>query len=182
MSKKPEILNVKTLAMSRLFALEEVYLRFSNGEERIYERLRGRLAGAVMIIPMVDNDTFLLVREYAVGVEDYVLSLPKGIIEENEDILAAANRELMEEVGYGARKLSTLKPLTNAPGYTKGKGMKIVLAQDLYPQKMVGDEPEAIEVVAWRLSQLNELIAREDFSEARSVAALFMVRELLKDQ
>lgn len=53
----------------------------------------------------------------------------------------------------------------------------MVLAEDLYPQRRAGDEPEPIEVVPWRLDALDALLAREDFSEARSIAALFMVRE-----
>lgn len=179
MPKKPEILTTKTLATSRLFELEEVHLRFSNGSERVFERLKGRLPGAVMIAPMLDDDTVLLVQEYGVGVEDYYLGLPKGIIEAGEDLLHAANRELMEEVGYGAKRLTLLKPLASAPGYIRGRGMQLILAQDLYPQKLTGDEPEAMEVVPWKLSQLNKLMEREDFSEARSIAALFMIREFL---
>lgn len=180
MPKKPEILSTKTLATSRLFELEEVHLRFSNGSERVFERLKGRLPGAVMIVPMLDDDTVLLVREYGVGMEDYYLGLPKGIIEKDEDILQAANRELMEEVGYGAKRLTLLKPLASAPGYIRGKGMKLILAQDLYPQKLNGDEPEALEIVPWKLSELNKLMEREDFSEARSIAALYIIRDLLR--
>ncbi len=179
MPNKPEILSTKTVAKTRLFEIEEVHLRFANGQERIYERMKGRMSGAVMIIPMLDADTVLLIREYGVGFGDYYLALPKGIIEPDEDILAAANRELMEEVGYAARDLRLLKPLTSAPGYIRGTGMKIVLARDLYPQKLPGDEPEEIEVVPWHLSKINELLLRDDFNEARSIAALYMLRDLL---
>lgn len=179
MPEKPKIIKTKPIASSRMFEIEEVDLQFSNGVERVFERLKGRLLGAVMIVPMLDADTVLLIREYGVGLEDYFLGLPKGIIEAGEDILVAANREIMEEVGYGAKRLTQLKRLTSAPGYIRGAGMKLVLAQDLYPAKLEGDEPEEIEVVPWRLSQLDQLIKREDFSEARSVAALYMVRDLL---
>lgn len=176
--KPPTILDVKTIAQTRLFALEEVHLRFANGTERVFERLRGRLAGAVMIAPILNNDTVLLIREYGVGAEEYVLGLPKGTVEEGEDLLLAANRELMEEVGYGAKKFTELKRLTSAPGYIKGKGMRLLLAEDLYPQKLEGDEPEEIEVVPWKLNNLEALFKRDDFCEARSVAGLLLVREM----
>lgn len=179
MHTKPKILNTKTIAKSRLFEIEEVSLEFSNGNSRIFERLKGRLAGAVMILPLLDQDTVLLIREYGVGIEDYYLSLPKGIMEEGEELIVAANRELKEEIGYGAHKFTPLKRLATAPGYIRGAGMRLLLAEDLYPEKLKGDEPEEIEVVPWRLSQLNELLAREDFCEARSVAALLMLRERL---
>lgn len=179
MPAKPEILGAKTIASGRLFDIEEVDLRFANGNKRVFERLRGRLTGAVMIAPMLDDDTVLLIREYGVGLEDYFLGLPKGVIEPGETLEVAANRELMEETGHGAKRFTPLKSLTSAPGYIRGKGMQLLLAQDLYPQRLQGDEPEEIEVVPWRLSQLHELLQRDDFSEARSVAALFMIRELL---
>jgi ADP-ribose diphosphatase len=178
MSRKPQILSTKTIAQSRLFAIEEVHLRFENGIERVFERLKGRLTGSVMIVPMLDKDTVLLVREYGVGVDNYFLSLPKGIVEPGEDLFAAANRELMEEVGYGAKKFTLLKPLGSAPGYLSGRGMQLILAQELYPQKLQGDEPEEIEVVSWKLSELKELLKRDDFNEARSIAALFIIREM----
>ena len=55
--------------------------------------------GAVLIIPILD-ECVLFIKEYAAGVDDYMITLPKGRIDENEDMYAAANRELKEEVGY----------------------------------------------------------------------------------
>lgn len=179
MPKKPEILSVKTIARTALFHVEGLHLRFSNGEERNFERLKGGRDGSVMMVPMLDADTVLLVREYGVGIEDYFLALPKGLVEPGEDILEAASRELMEEVGYGARRLTCLRSMSLSPSYISG-AMPLVLAQDLYEKRLVGDEPEPIEIVPWKLSRLNALLARDDFHEARSIAALFLVRELLK--
>lgn len=176
MNGKPQILNVKTLARSRLFRIEQVDLRFSNGVEAAYERLHGTADGAVLIVPLRDDGTVLLVREYAVGVERYELGLPKGRIEPGEDILTTAQRELMEESGCAARRLTPLGALTVAPGYF-AQVTHVILAEDLYPQRRDGDEPEPLEVVPWRLEALADLLLREDFSEARSIAALFMVRE-----
>ena len=55
-------------------------------------------------------------------------------------------------------------------------------ARDLYPERMPGDEPEILEQVPWKLDALHELILREDFSEGRSIAALFIAREWLRNQ
>lgn len=179
MPKKPDILHRQMVARSRLFRVEAMGLRFSNGVEVEYERLAGSASGAVIVVPMLDADTVLLIREYAAGTERYELGLPKGRVEAGEDMLLAANRELQEEVGYAARQLTALRDLSLAPGYMQHR-TRVVLAEDLYPQRQEGDEPEPIEVVPWRLSELPELINIEEFSEARSMAALFMVRELLR--
>jgi len=181
MKPKPDILSTRLVASSCLFRIEELELRFANGVETRYERLAGTAHGAVLIVPRLDEDTVLLIREYAAGVHRYELGLPKGRIEAGEDVLAAANREMMEEVGYAAHSLRTLTTLTLAPGYF-GHTTHVVLAEDLYPADREGDEPEEIEVVPWRLSELDSLFAREDVSEARSIAALFMARERLSHE
>ncbi|HKK07140.1 MAG: ADP compounds hydrolase NudE [Gammaproteobacteria bacterium] len=181
MKEKPSILNTETVARSRLFRIEQLDLRFANGVEARYERLSGSARGAVLVVPRLDDDTVLLIREYAAGVDRYELALPKGRIEDGEDVLSAANREMMEEVGYGAHSLHSIASLTLAPGYFSHT-THVVLAEDLYPQHRAGDEPEDIEVVPWRLSQLDRLLAREDVTEARSIAALFMVRERLSHE
>ena len=178
MHDKPVILHNRTIAQTRIFHIEEVGLRFSNGTEACYERMLGPPQGAVLIIPMLDNETVLLIREYAVGVERYELGLPKGRIEQGEDILSAANREIMEEIGYAASELEHIHSLSLAPGYV-GHHTHVVLARGLYPQERPGDEPEPIEVVPWSLHRIHELIQREDCSEARSIAALYMTRERL---
>ena len=161
------------------FRMERLDLEFGNGERRHYERLHSRGAGAVVVVPMLDADTVLLVREYAAGVHRYELGLVKGRIDTGETPLHAANRELQEEAGYGARTLDELRVLTLSPGYMSQQ-THLVLARDLYPQRLPGDEPEELEVVPWKLSNLHELVLREDCSEGRSIAALFIAREWLR--
>ncbi len=178
MRKLPEILNAETVARSRLFRVERVGLRFTNGTEVEYERVPSGDVASVLVVPMLDADTVLLVREYAAGTHRYELGCPKGVVESDEDPLGAANREIMEEVGYGARRLRHLRAATIAPGYF-AHTTHLVLAQDLYAQRLAGDEPEELEVVPWRLSELGALLARNDFTEARSIAALFLARDLL---
>lgn len=163
------------------YRLERMDLEFSNGERRQFQRLHGRGHGAVVVVPMLDDETVLLVREYAAGMHRYELGLVKGRIDEGENPEQAADRELKEEVGYGARSLVQLRALTLAPTYMSHEA-HLVLARDLYPERLPGDEPEELEQVPWKLDALHELILREDFSEGRSIAALFIAREWLRMQ
>jgi len=160
------------------YRMERLDLEFGNGERRRYERLHGRGHGAVIVVPLLDAETVLLVREYAAGVHRYELGLPKGRMDAGETAHEAADRELKEECGFGARRLETLRMITLAPIYMS-HAIHLVLAQDLYPQRLPGDEPEELEVVPWKLDNLHELMLREDCSEGRSLAALFIVRELM---
>lgn len=178
MPKPPEILARRAARDSRFLRVEEVDLAFANGAHRTFERLMASGAGAVFIVPMQDDDTVLLVREYGAGLDRYELGLPKGKIDPGETALQAADRELQEEVGFGARKLTPLATLSLLPAYMSHRA-QVVLAQDLYPQRRAGDEPEPLEVVSWKLSELPLLLARDDVSEGRSIAGLFIAREFL---
>jgi ADP-ribose diphosphatase len=178
MPTPPEILATRNARDSRFLRVEEVDLAFSNGARRTFERLTASGRGAVFIVAMRDDDTVLLVREYGVGLDRYELGVPKGRIDAGESPLEAANRELQEEAGFAARKLTFLATLSLLPAYMTHKA-RVILAQDLYPARLPGDEPEPLEVVPWKLSELHRLLARDDVSEGRSIAALFIAREYL---
>lgn len=174
---KPEILHTEVVARSRLFQIEQVHLKFSNGVERQYERMKGGSRGAVMIVP-IHQGKMLLAREYAAGTDNYELGFPKGLIDPGETAIEAANRELQEEIGFGSNKLTLLKELSLAPGYFSSK-MQIFLAEDLYESRLEGDEPEPIDVVPWALADWEALLDDVDFSESRSVSALFLAQKYL---
>lgn len=161
-----------------LFRVEQLDLEFANGERRTYERLISRGVGAVIVVAMPDDDHVLLIREYACGVHHYELGLPKGRLEPGESYTEGANRELQEECGYAARTLTELGHLTLAPGYMTHQ-THVILARDLYESRLPGDEPEEIEVVEWPMNDLLSLIRREDCTEGRSIAALYMARDML---
>lgn len=181
MTKKPQVVHKRIVADTRVFSIERVSLRFANGAEVDYERLRSRGGGAVMIIPLLDEDTVLLIREYAAGVDRYELGFPKGLMETGESAESAADRELKEEIGHGSWRLTLLKTLSVAPGYANFE-THIVLAEDLYPKRIPGDEPEPIEVVPWKIDDFTSLIEQEDFLEARSIAALYLLQHYLDDR
>ena len=58
---------------------------------------------------------------------------------------------------------------------------QIFLAESLYAEKLPGDEPEELEVVSWKLADYQSLLAQPDFNEARSIAALMLVKDLVKN-
>ena len=128
---------------------------------------------------MLDDDTVLMIYEYSGGTERYELGLTKGKIDKGETPIEAAARELKEEIGYGA--LTFLKTITLAPGYQSSE-THIVLAEDLYEEYADGDEPEPLEIVAHKLSDLEKLTYNEDLTEARSILALYMVRDIIRSR
>jgi len=164
-------------AQTRIFRVEQVDLAFSNGNRRCFERIVGGW-GSVLVVPMPDARTLLLAREYAAGTDRYELGFPKGVVEPGEDPLEAAGREIREEIGFGARDLRSVHKVSLAPGYIQHE-THLVLARDLYRERAQGDEPEPIEVLHWNLDELDALLERDDFTEARSIAALFLIERFL---
>ena len=99
----PKILDSRWREPGEMFKIQELELEFSNGKRRTYHRMNPRGLGAVIIVPMKDEDTVLLAREYAAGLHQYEIGLPKGRLEKGESVLEAAQREMKEEIGFGAK-------------------------------------------------------------------------------
>jgi len=175
----PEIVSLRSVAQSKLFTIEALDLRFSNGVERTYERMKPSGRNAVMMVPITEQGDLLLVREYAAGTERYELGFPKGLIDPGESPQEAAVRELKEEIGFGAETLTPLKEVVLAPSYFSSR-MTLFIAKDLYPEQLEGDEPEPLEIVKWPLAQAEELLTHLDFCEARSITALLLALKQLK--
>jgi len=128
----PTIHKTETVAKSRFFKIEKVDLEFSNGETREFERMAGSGRGAVMIIPVLNDKTILLIREYAAGTHSYQLGFPKGLIDPGETPAEAANRELQEEAGYKASQIEPIRKIMMAPTFFNAS-MHIMIAQNLIP-------------------------------------------------
>lgn len=173
----PTINTRKQVAKSKLFAIEEIALTFSNGAQRVYERMQGVGRGAVMIVPFKDENTLLLIKEFCAGTHTYELGFPKGLIDPGEQAVEAANRELKEEIGFGSNNISLIRQVAMAPTFFSGT-MDIFIADDLYLEKLEGDEPEPLEVVEWSVENYQALLAHPQFNEARSIAALMMALDL----
>jgi len=181
MPKLPKVHARHDLEPGKLFKVERLELEFSNGRKRTYERLRSHGLGAVIVVAMRDDETVLLVREYAAGLHHYELGLVKGRLETGESVLEGAQRELREEIGFGAHKLVELTNLSLAPGYMTHI-THVVLARQLYPAKLEGDEPEELEIVPWPLADLYKLVQQPDCTEGRSIAALYIARDYLQQE
>ena len=178
MRQKPDILSHSVIAESRLFTIEEVDLRFSNGNEVTFERLHSGGGGIVMVIAINAADSMIMVREYAAGTERYELGFVKGRIDPGESPQQAALRELKEEIGFGANKLTFLRAVDSAPAYTDFVA-HLFVATELYPHQLQGDEAEPLEQVEWPLADLPQLYRHPQVNDARVLLALLLLEKSL---
>lgn len=179
MHELPKVLDREQLARTRLFAVERLSLEFSNGVKRTYERLPAGGREAVIVVAVDAENRLQLIKEYAAGFHRYQFTLPKGTADAGETLEQAAVRELREEIGLGANTVTYLRRLNIAPSHM-GFTIHVLLAQDLYPAPLVGDEPEPLQLVPWPLAALGELYDSEQFDEARALAALHLAERRLK--
>ncbi|WP_321276966.1 ADP compounds hydrolase NudE [Thiomicrorhabdus indica] len=176
--KLPSILAEKIAAKSKVFTVQAQHIEFSNGTSVHYERLLGSANGAVLIVPITENDEFMLIREYGAGVGRYELGFPKGKIDPGETWKEATIRESQEEIGYRPVNIELLESVSLASGYMT-HFTHIVLAKGLSPASAEGDEPEPLEVLTWPIDDWQNLIVEPEFSEGRAYAAILLVLKRL---
>ncbi len=168
----PRILAKKVALQSRIFTVEALSLQFNNGVKAEYERMVSSPNGAVLIVAVLEGH-FVLIKEYAAGLEHYELTFPKGKVDPGEGWAEAAKRESMEEIGFLPKQVRLLDTVSLASGYMTHK-THIVLAEDLLVQSAEGDEPEPLEVIHWPISDWKNLLKEPCFTEGRSYAAVMI--------
>ncbi|MBQ9273816.1 MAG: NUDIX domain-containing protein [Succinivibrio sp.] len=167
-----------------IFTVEELDLDFGAAGQATYERLRGG-PGAVMALPY-DGTHFYLVSEYACGFERFELGLVKGKIDAGESPQQACLRELSEEIGLTAGKLTPLKSeMTVAPGLMSLKMFPFLCTDLSYRHLDSGDELLPPQVIKVTPKEAQELIfdPHSPLQESRTIACLCLgLRAALADR
>ncbi|MCI0422195.1 MAG: NUDIX hydrolase [Acidobacteria bacterium] len=127
--------------------------------------------GGAAVVPVLPGGDVLLVRQFRYPMQEYLLELPAGKIDAGEPPEAAAARELAEEVGYKAGRLSKIAECYSTPGFCDER-LHIYLAEDLTPAEAGGDEDEELEVVRLTRSELREYLRREKIRDAKTIIGI----------
>ncbi len=128
--------------------------------------------GAAAVLPVLDDGRMLLVRQYRNALDRFTLEIPAGGLDgANEPTIEAAIRELEEETGYISDKVSFLISVYPTVAYGNEK-IDIYLAEDLKKGERKLDEDEFINVEAWNIEELSELIFSGKLQDAKTIAAV----------
>jgi ADP-ribose pyrophosphatase len=132
-----------------------------------------------LMVALDDALNLLLVRQYRHGTDQNYWALPGGFIDRGEDTLAAAKRELLEETGYSANRMTLLGSLHPVPAFLDTVG-HIVLCEHM--QKVPGAvlDEEIEDVDSLPLSQAIEKIFAGEINEMQAVASILMANEFLR--
>ncbi|MDA1354153.1 MAG: NUDIX hydrolase [bacterium] len=135
-------------------------------------------APAAVILPVFDDGRVALIYQYRRAVDEIMLEAPAGIIDPGEDTTAAALRELQEETGYIAGKMTPLLGAYLTPGFCD-EFMHFYLAEDLSLGDTDFDEDERIETVIVTWDDLNELIVSGKIRDGKTIVAFLMAKAYL---
>ncbi len=134
--------------------------------------------GAVAIVPRLDAETILLIRQYRQAVGETLLEIPAGTLEEGESADDCAARELEEEIGYRPGRLRRMFSQYLAPGYSS-EVLHAYFAEELERSAVNPDADEQIEVVPVRASEIERMILDGQIKDAKSIAALLVALRLM---
>lgn len=129
--------------------------------------------GAVGVVPVLEKEKVILVRQYRLPAGKALLEIPAGTRKAGESPEDCARRELIEEIGYSAGNLIPLFSLFLAPGYST-ELLYFYLATDLKPLKGQAEEDEFLEVTTVPWEEVLPLIRSGEIADAKSVAGLLM--------
>ena len=138
--------------------------------------------GAAAVVPVYPDGTTLLVRQHRVAVDRITLEIPAGKLDSvSEDPLDCAVRELEEETGLRAGRMTLLTSLLTTPGFCTEK-IAIYLAQDLSQGQTHPDEDEFLDLVRMPLEEAVAKIMRGEIRDSKTICGLLMAKEALAAQ
>jgi ADP-ribose pyrophosphatase len=140
-----------------------------NGKPKIFEIIHH--PGAVVIIPVDPKGRLLLVRQWRRAIGQITLELPAGTLEEGEEPLSCAQRELQEEIGFKANKMTPLCGFFSAPGFCD-EYLHLFLGEELIESRLPADEDEGIDVVTLDQKEVRRLIEDGKIVDAKSIAGI----------
>ena len=152
-------------------SLELQTVRLDDGREPVSEVVLH--SPVVAMVPIDAEGQIVLVRQFRAPAAASLLEIPAGSIDAGEDIEAAAQRELQEEIGMRAGSLRRLGGFYSAPGFCT-EFLHIFLCEDLSASRLEADEDEQIEVERRSLGEALAAIASGEIRDAKSVAGLLL--------
>ena len=170
-SEKPQILDSIELFRGRVFSVTADTVREG---ETTYKREVVHHPGSAVIIPLFDDGSVALVRQYRHPAVRYLLEIPAGTLNKDERPEEGAARELEEELGFRAGRLEKLAEFFVSPGFCEEK-MWLYLATELKETKQQLESDELLEVVRLPFPDALEMISLGQIEDAKTIIGLMLL-------
>jgi len=150
----------------RILHVEKWKVTCPNGREAAREIVVHK--GAAAVVPVFENGDTLLVRQHRVAVDRVTLEIPAGKLD--------SVRELREETGLAAERMTHLTTILTTPGFCTEK-IAIYLAQGLSQGETHPDEDEFLGLIRMPLEEAFERVMRGEIHDSKTICGLMMARE-----
>jgi ADP-ribose pyrophosphatase len=175
-----ETVHSERIYQGRVVGLRIDTVRLANGHEVKREIVEHD--GVVAIVPVHADGQILLVRQYRLPARATLLEIPAGGIDPGESPEDAVQRELQEETGYRAQRLSRLTGFWVAPGYST-EFIHVFLAEDLVESRLDADDDESIELERYPFDEALALVDSGAICDAKSIIGLlYLARKRYSDR
>jgi ADP-ribose pyrophosphatase len=181
-------LKEKTIDSKRIFEGRIVNLRVDTVELPDGRRATREIVehkGAVAVVPLLAARgsplgacQVVMVKQYRQPTGEVLIEIPAGTLDSGEDAEACARRELVEEIGYSAGKLTLMFSTYLSPGYSN-EMLHTFLAEDLTPAQAPSDEDEFLEVITVNLDEAARMIQTGEIRDAKTVCGLLMAQRIV---
>lgn len=161
----PKLIISETILETRVFDVRRDTIA-ENGREYVRDIVVHR--GSAVIVPLFNDGTVGLVRQYRHAAGEYLLELPAGSLEKDEDPETAAGRELEEEIGYRANSIRKIAEFYVSPGFLTEK-MFVFLATDLVETAQNLDDDEFVEIERHSVDQLLAMVGDGSIMDAKTI-------------
>ena len=134
--------------------------------------------GGVCVLPVDENGLCYMVRQFRYPFGKMLLEAPAGKLEKGEDPLECGVRELSEETGLSAEEMIPMGSMCTSPGYSTER-LYLYLARGLHRGESHPDEGEFLNVERYPLSELVEMVMRNEIDDGKTVAAILKAEKIL---
>jgi len=172
-------LDGETVYQGSFLNVKRDQVRLPDGATTIREYIEH--PGAVMIIPLFDDQRVLMERQYRYPIAQVMVEFPAGKLDPNEDPLQCAQRELQEETGYRARELIRLTRIHPVISYST-EFIDLYLARGLIEGERKLDQEEFLETFITDISQLTEWVRSGVISDVKTIIGVFWLEKILSNQ
>lgn len=162
---------------ARAFAVRQDRFRLPDGRESIFDIIQHH--GAVTLVPVDAEGHLWFVRQFRPAAGQELLEFPAGTLEPNEAVEVCAAREIREEIGMAAGRLTPLGEFFLAPGYST-EYMYVFLAEDLHPAPLTPDDDEFLSVERLPVATVEHMIRRGELHDAKTMLAFWMAYPYLR--
>jgi ADP-ribose pyrophosphatase len=168
----------RTVYRGRMLRVNDDDVRLPDGSQARREYLLH--PGAAIILPLFDDGSVLLERQFRYPVDQHCYELPAGKLETNELPLETAKRELLEETGYIASDWRELGRLFPCVGYSNEQ-IDFFLARRLEFKGAQLDEGEFLETLRLPLAEGLDWVRRGRITEVKTILGLLWAEKILKE-